>query len=90
MELEDISEPILYQTREGREGYRLIRLLKRIEPHRANLTDDYQILQDAATNKAKQEITQKWIVEKINRTYINIDESFHNCKFEYDWIKNKE
>jgi peptidyl-prolyl cis-trans isomerase SurA len=61
-----------------------------MEPHRANLKDDYQILQDAATNKAKQEITQNWIVEKITKTYINLDESYQSCEFEFDWIKNKE
>jgi peptidyl-prolyl cis-trans isomerase SurA len=90
MSVSDISQPILYQTREGKEGYRLVKLLERIEPHRANLTDDYQILQDAATNKAKQEMTQQWIVEKINNTYINIDDSYHSCDFEFDWVKNKE
>jgi len=85
-----LSDPILYQTREGKEGYRLVKLLKRIEPHRANLVDDYQILQNAATNQAKQEATEKWIVEKINNTYINIDMFYHACEFRYSWIKDKE
>lgn len=90
MEVDEISDPILYQTREGKEGYRLIKLIKRIEPHRANLIDDYQILQDAATNMAKQKITHEWMVGKINRTYIHIDDFYKDCDFDFDWIKNKE
>ena len=90
MEVDEIEGPILYQTREGKEGYRLVKLLKRIEPHRANLVDDYQILQDAATNQAKVEATKNWIVQKIDNTYINIDENYHACDFEFKWIKNKE
>ena len=63
MEVDEIAGPILYQTREGKEGYRLVKLLKRIDPHRANLVDDYQILQEAATNQAKVEATKKWIFQ---------------------------
>jgi len=90
MEVEGISDPILYQTREGKEGYRLVKLLKRIEPHRANLVDDYQILQEATTNLVKQEATKEWIVGKIRKTYINIDEVYHNCQYEFNWEKDKE
>ena len=86
----EISDPILYQTRQGKEGYRLVKLLKRIEPHRANLVDDYQILQDAATNKAKQDATKKWIIQKIKNTYIHIDNNYKNCDFEFNWFKNTD
>lgn len=90
MDLDEIAGPILYQTREGKEGYRLVKLLKRIEPHRANLVDDYQILQEAATNEARVKATKKWIVQKINNTYINIDDNYHTCDWEFEWIKNIE
>lgn len=87
MELNEISAPILYQTREGKEGYRLIKLNKRLEPHRANMADDYQILQDAATNVAKQEATKKWIEQKITNTYIRIDDDFKGCTFDFVWFR---
>jgi len=87
MKTDDISPPVLYQTREGKDGYRLIRLLQKIEPHRANLTDDYQTLQDAATNQIRQETIQKWIKKKITRTYIRINKKYVTCDFEYKWVK---
>jgi peptidyl-prolyl cis-trans isomerase SurA len=89
MQVDDIEGPILYQTREGKEGYRLIKLTKRIEPHRANLVDDYQILQESATSRAKQDATLNWIKEKINETYIFISPKYENCVWDLNWNKNK-
>lgn len=88
MKVNDIEGPILYQTREGKEGYRLIKLTKRVEPHRANLTDDYQILQEAATSKAKQEATLAWIKTMIIKTYIQIDDRYLDCEWDLNWSKN--
>jgi peptidyl-prolyl cis-trans isomerase SurA len=89
MKIGDIDGPILYQTREGKEGYRLVKLTKRIEPHRANLVDDYQILQESATSSAKQEATLNWIVGKINETYIFISPKYDDCVWDLNWHKSK-
>lgn len=87
MEVDEIQGPILYQTREGKEGYRLIKLNKLIEPHRANLEDDYQVLQEATQARAKQEATLNWIKGKINETYIHIDDEYKDCEWELNWNK---
>lgn len=87
MEVNTIEGPILYQTREGKEGYRLVKLTKRIEPHRANMTDDYQILQESATSRAKQQATLDWIKAKINQTYIEIDDNYKDCEWDLNWNK---
>jgi peptidyl-prolyl cis-trans isomerase SurA len=89
-ELQQVIGPILYQTREGKEGYRLVKLVKKIEPHRANLTDDYQILQEAATAQAKQEATLQWLEGKINETYIFISEKYQDCSWELNWNKKSK
>ena len=88
MEIGEIKGPILYQTREGKEGYRLIKLLKLMEPHRANMADDYQVLQESATAMAKQNATLDWIKEKINETYIHINDEYIDCEWELNWNKN--
>lgn len=87
MKENEIDGPILYQTREGKEGYRLIKLNKLIEPHRANLEDDYQVLQEATQARAKQEATINWIKEKINQTYIHIDDRYKDCEWDLNWNK---
>lgn len=88
MKIGDIRGPILYQTREGKEGYRLIKLLKLMEPHRANMQDDYQVLQESATSMAKQNATLEWIKSKISETYIHIDDEYNDCEWELNWNKN--
>lgn len=89
MDINEVAGPILYQTREGKEGYRLVKLIKKIEPHRANLQDDYQILQEQAAARAKQQATLNWIEGKINETYIFIGEKYEDCTWDLDWNKGK-
>lgn len=88
MELDQVEGPILYQTREGKEGYRLIKLIKKIEAHRANLKDDYQILQESSTARAKQDATLIWLENKINETYIHIGKEYQHCEWDLNWNKN--
>lgn len=90
MEVGDIEGPILYQTREGKEGYRLVKLIKKVDPHRANLADDYQILQESAMSKAKQVATLEWLKNKINDTYIEIDDMYSECKWDLNWNKDNK
>jgi peptidyl-prolyl cis-trans isomerase SurA len=90
MEVNELDGPILYQTREGKEGYRIIKLIKKVDPHRANMADDYQILQEAAMGRAKQLATLAWLEKKINTTYIHIDDAYINCVWDLNWSKNNK
>lgn len=87
MKVGQVSNPAFFQRRDGRKAYRLIQLRLRTEPHRANLRDDYQIIQEAARGQMSGEAISEWIHNRIRVTYIDIDESFHTCPFEYDWAK---
>lgn len=89
MQVDDIS-PSFYMLdeRKGKETYCLVKLKKKTEPHRANLKDDYQMMQTLLENKKKQETMDKWIKTKQKETYITIDKSWANCDFNYNgWIK---
>jgi peptidyl-prolyl cis-trans isomerase SurA len=88
MEVGEISKPAFMQTRDGRKAYRLIQLKERTEPHRANMKDDYQIIQEAARGQMSGEVISEWINNRISITYIDMDESFRSCPFEYNWVKN--
>ena len=48
----EISVPIYYETMNGN-AYRIVKLMKRTEPHKANLSDDYQMIQNFALSKKK-------------------------------------
>lgn len=90
MDVGEVSKPAYMQTSDGRKAYRLIELRKRSEPHRANLKDDYQIIQEATRNRFSSDAIDDWINRRVSVTFIEIDDSFHSCPFEYDWTKNPE
>lgn len=89
MNVGDISEPfIMIDPKTNREIVAIVKLKNRIEGHKANLRDDYEVLKQMYEAYAKNEIVSEWIKKKINSTYVYIEESWRNCKFEHEgWLK---
>ncbi len=81
----DISEPVLFLDDEQKEAYRIIRVISRTEPHKANMQDDYGRLQAIALQAKQAESMQEWVQEKITQTYIQVNNQYFNCTFEQDW-----
>jgi peptidyl-prolyl cis-trans isomerase SurA len=75
-----------FATREGKQAYRILYLKKRSEPHRANLTDDYQKIQGATLNKKQMEVTQAWIKKKLADNFVHIADDYKSCTFSNKWI----
>ena len=84
----DISKSFMMTDHSGQTVCAIVKLKKRIEGHRANATEDYQLLKDVVLEKRKAEKISKWIVEKQKNTYVRINSDWRNCNFEYpNWIK---
>ena len=60
---------------------------KKIEAHKANLKDDYNLIQSWALNAKKQQVQRDWIRNKAGKAYIRIDENFADCDFDFEWTK---
>lgn len=72
----------------GSEMCALIKLKNRIEGHRANMSEDFQILKSVVENKKKAEVMEKWLTNKIKTTYTRISPDWRNYKFKHEgWIK---
>lgn len=88
MEKGDISTPNLYtDIYERKQGVRIVRLMERTTPHRANLNDDYALIKKAAENDKKQKMIHDWVKSKIASAYIHIDPSYTNCNFKNPWLQ---
>jgi peptidyl-prolyl cis-trans isomerase SurA len=85
-----VSRPFYFQTRSNEKGYRIVKLMNRTEPHRANLTDDYQSLQNMATERLRAQAMDKWVRERIGEAFVKIDEKYRDCAFGYPWIEEDE
>ncbi len=87
----DISAPfIMRDPRRDREIVAIVRLTNRIPAHRANLSDDYQLIKGMCEESAKDKIVNEWLTNKIATTYVRIEDGWRGCEFRHSgWIKSK-
>ena len=84
----EISKPISIKDDKGHDVFVIIKQKRRIDTHRANLKDDYQLIQRIMNEKRKQDAIEDWIKEKQLATYITINDDWKDCNFEFkNWIK---
>ncbi len=86
----EISKPfIMKDTRSNRDIVAIVKLTNRINGHKANLSEDYQLIKSIYEKSAKNKMIADWINKKINDTYIRIEDGWQNCDFEHNWLKDK-
>lgn len=81
----EISESVPYTTEDGTQAYRVLYLKVRTEPHKANMKDDYNKIQEWALENKKEKVTGKWIENKSKTAYIRMGDRFKSCDFRYTW-----
>ena len=87
MQVGDISKPFVMINRAtNRQQVAMVKLSKRVDAHRADFADDYQVLKDLYEDYKREEILNKWIEEKQKTTYVYIEEGWRNCEFKYNWL----
>ncbi len=82
-----ISTPSLFNMQDGSKAFRILRVNKKREEHKANLVDDFSIIKDQSINAKKQKEIEKWINSTTERTYINISETISSCMLTNKWVK---
>jgi outer membrane receptor for ferrienterochelin and colicins len=88
MKVGEISDPFIMLNKNGKQVAAIVKVTNRIEGHKANLNNDYQIIKTLAENARRQEMIDQWLREKIKNTYVRIDPAWKNCDFKYPgWIK---
>ncbi len=88
LDVGEFTQPSLYANQQERkQGVRIVRLVQRTEPHRANLKQDYALITRATEADKRQKVIDKWIANKIGNAYIRIDESYQGCDFKNQWLK---
>jgi peptidyl-prolyl cis-trans isomerase SurA len=84
----EMSEPFPGKDEGKKDVYKVIKLVSKTEPHKATLSDDYQLIQELAVEKKKKKILEKWISDKLVTTYTKIDPEYTNCAFSNKgWVK---
>jgi peptidyl-prolyl cis-trans isomerase SurA len=89
MNVNEVSEPFLSLDMESQQPvYKIIKVLKKTESHKANLQNDYQKLSEDFLVKKKEMVFNEWVSKQQSETYIRIDPTYANCNFNFNnWIK---
>lgn len=80
MKIGHISPPLPYRTDKQKDAVRILYFKARIDPHQANLTDDWHRIQSAALAEKKDKAINKWFLKARQDVFINIDPSYNYCK----------
>jgi peptidyl-prolyl cis-trans isomerase SurA len=82
----EISQPTLFTLPSGEQAYRMVQFISKTEPHRANLKDDYQKIQQAALSSKQNKTMEDWFNKKRASTFIKISEDFNYCTALDKWF----
>jgi peptidyl-prolyl cis-trans isomerase SurA len=79
---------VMMNPENNREECAVVKVKNKIPSHKANLSDDYQLLKSMLESQEKADIITGWITKRQKDTYIYIDPQWRNCTFKYSgWIK---
>lgn len=84
----EVSQPfVMMDQTKNREVCAIVRVAKKTDVHRANLTDDFQAIKSMLEAKLSADFIHNWILKKQKTTYVQIDPDWQGCDFEYPgWI----
>lgn len=91
MEPGDISKPfIMTDPKTNHEIVALVKLSARIPGHKANISDDFQLIKSIYEASRRKEVLDTWLANKIKNTYIRIEDGWRDCEFQHKgWIKQQ-
>ena len=88
LEVGEISKPFETVDEQENTVCKIVLLRSKTKPHKANLSQDYQRIQNLAIERKKGDVLEEWLSKTIEATYIKIDDDYKKCKFHNkEWLK---
>jgi peptidyl-prolyl cis-trans isomerase SurA len=85
-----ITSPTTFTDDYGKKSTRIIYLESRSKPHRENLNDDYDKIQQQALQQKQYAALSKWFSDKMRTFYIMVDNDYKNCTDVEKWAQESE
>lgn len=82
-----ISQPLIEEERSGLKKYKILKVSNRFDEHVADYSSDYSKIKSLALKEKQLNLIQKWMDEKIESTYVNVNKDSKICSFANNWIK---
>ena len=89
MNIGEISKPfVMMDPMKNREVVAIVKLKTKVAAHKANLTDDYQVVRQLLVQKQSEELLKAWVRKEQQEIYVHIDENWQGCDFQFPgWVK---
>ncbi len=84
----EYSQPVEFTDAQGKKATRIVEILTKTEPHRENLKDDYDKVSQRALEEKKNDVLEKWFVQKIPTFYVKLSDEYKSCPEMQKWQAN--
>jgi peptidyl-prolyl cis-trans isomerase SurA len=87
MNVGDISAPIQSLSAEGNTAFRILYLRTRTQPHKADLSTDYQRIQEATLTEKENKALTDWVKKKKSTTFVQVADDYKSCSNLGHWFE---
>ena len=87
LEDNEISTTVLDEDRSGNKKYKILMVTNRYDQHEAEYVNDYVKIKDLALKEKQLDAIQKWMGDKIDDTFVNVNRSYRDCDFSNKWVQ---
>ena len=82
-----MSMPLLDNSDNSTSKYKILKITNRFEEHKADFSTDYVKIKELDLTDKQLKTIKKWMEEKIEETFVNVNSDSSYCDFVYNWIK---
>ena len=83
----EISKVFLDKERAGAKFFKILKVNKKTEEHKADYGTDYTKIKELALSEKQFNEVIKWRAENIEKNYVKISNDYKDCTFESNWLK---
>ncbi len=87
LDVGSVSKPLPMVTDENKQAFRIIMIKSKVEPHKANLKNDYNVVKEWALEEKKNKKVKEWIDHKRKDIYVKIFAPYEDCAFNQKKLK---
>lgn len=88
LEVGEISPAFQMVNSRGKTVVACVKLKSRTPAHKANIREDYQVMQDVVLAHEKEKFIDDWIKQKIKTTYVRLNDKYKKGDYKYPgWVR---
>lgn len=83
----EVSKVFLDQERQGTKFFKILKVNKKMEEHKADYATDYMKIKELAISEKQFNEIETWRKENIEKNYIKVNNDYKDCTFSNNWLK---